>query len=202
MSDGWKPSAETIALTHCDREPSGIHPEWGILRPIEGIRLTQAVKHRHGRRLERGEVRALIGEPVDPPYPVHRERLDGTRRDRLGCLTRKTHAFAKDVATADALFSMALFEHNWPRPHRALRRPLPQPVASRRYEQRSPALALGLTGASLVLARIPVLPVMAVGEIKTERRPHGRQRKPAWAKCVSKANARSTPRWRIRAKLT
>jgi len=27
VSDGWKPSAETIALTHYGREPSGIHPE-------------------------------------------------------------------------------------------------------------------------------------------------------------------------------
>lgn len=112
-SDGGKPSAETIALTYCDREPSGIHPAWDILRPTEGIRLSQAVTHRHGRRLERGEVRALTGEPGDPPYPVHRERLSGMRRARLGCLTRKPHAFAKDVATADALFSLALFEHHW-----------------------------------------------------------------------------------------
>lgn len=145
VSDGWKPYAETIALTYCDREPSGIRPGWDILRPTEGIRLTQAVKHRHGRRLERVEVRATIGEPVDLPYPVHLERLNGTLRDRLGCLTRKTHGFAKDVASWDALFRLALFEHNWLRPHRALRRPLPQPVAGRRYEQRSPAMALGLT---------------------------------------------------------
>jgi IS1 family transposase len=145
VSDGWKPYAETIALTYCDREPSGIRPGWDILRPTEGIRLTQVVKHRHGRRLERVEVRATIGEPADLPYPVHLERLNGTLRDRLGCLTRKTHAFAKDIATWDALFSLALFEHNWLRPHRALRRPLSQPVAGRRYEQRSPAMALGLT---------------------------------------------------------
>lgn len=38
-------------------------------------------------------------KPAALPYAVCLERLNGTLRDRLGCLTRKTHAFAKDVAT-------------------------------------------------------------------------------------------------------
>ena len=65
-------------------------------------------------------------------------------RDRLNCLTRKTHAFAKDVATWDALFSLALFERNWLRPHIALRVPLPVPHDGRRYQQRTPAMVLHL----------------------------------------------------------
>jgi hypothetical protein len=40
-------------------------------------------------------VRATIGEPVEQPYPVDIERLNGVLRDRLRCLTRKAHAFAK-----------------------------------------------------------------------------------------------------------
>src|SRR5262249_24227600 len=104
-----------------------------------------AVKHRDGRRLECVEVRATIGAPADLPYAVCLERLNGTLRDRLGCLTRKTHAFAKDVATWDALTCVALFAHNWIRPHVALRRPLPEPVDGRRSERRSPGMALGLT---------------------------------------------------------
>jgi hypothetical protein len=108
------------------------------------------VKHRKGRRLVRVEVRATIGEPVDQPYPVHIERFNGVLRDRLGCLTRKTHAFAKEVARWDALFSLTLFAHNGvpasgSRPHSALRLPLPQPVIGRRYDQRTPAMAIGLT---------------------------------------------------------
>jgi hypothetical protein len=115
------------------------------LRPTEGIRLTQAVKHRKGRRLVRVEVRATIGESVEQPYPVYIERFNGVLRDRLGCLTRKTHAFAKDIARWDALFSLTLFAHNWIRPHIALRLHLPQPVKGRRYDQRTPAMAIGLT---------------------------------------------------------
>jgi hypothetical protein len=145
VSDGWKPYEETIRTTSREREPSGIRPGWDILRPTEGIRLTQAVKHRKGRRLIRVEVRATSGEPVAQPYPVHLERFNGVLRDRLGCLTRKTHAFAKEVARWDALFSLTLFEHNWLRPHVALRLRLPQPVNGRRDDQRTPAMAIDLT---------------------------------------------------------
>jgi IS1 family transposase len=145
LSDGWKPYEEAVRTTYRDREPSGVRPGWDILRPTEGVRLTQAVKHRKGRRLIRVEVRATIGEPVEQPYPVHIERFNGVLRDRLGCLTRKTHAFAKDIALWDALFSVTLFEHNWIRPHIALRLRLPQPDNGRRYAQRTPAMAIGLT---------------------------------------------------------
>jgi hypothetical protein len=95
--------------------------------------------------LERVEVRATLGDPVDQPYAVHLERLNGILRDRLNCLTRKTHGFAKEAETWDALFSLVLFEQNWLRPHIALRIPLPESQDGRRYDQRSPAMALGLT---------------------------------------------------------
>jgi hypothetical protein len=73
-------------------------------------------------------------------------------RDRIGCLTRKTHAFAKEVDLWDALFSLTLFAHNWLRPHSALRRRLPQPVDGRRCDQRTPAMAIGLTDHPLTWA--------------------------------------------------
>jgi hypothetical protein len=102
------------------------------------------VKLRKGRRLQRVEVRSVIGEQVGLPDAVHLERLNGTLRDRLNCLTRKTHAFAKDTATWDALFSLALFEHNGLRPHVALRIPLAQRHQGRRFGRPTPAMALGL----------------------------------------------------------
>ena len=94
---------------------------------------------------DRVEVRATIGNLASQPYPVHIERLNGVLRDRLACLTRRTHAFAKRTTTWDALVGLALFEHNWLRPHPALRQALPQPVAARLYHRRTPAMALGLT---------------------------------------------------------
>jgi hypothetical protein len=97
------------------------------------------------RRLVRVEVRATSGEPVDQPDPVHIERFNGVQRDRLGCLTRKTHAFAREIARWDALFGLTLFEHDWLRPHVALRVPLAEPADRRRYDQRTPAMVIGLT---------------------------------------------------------
>jgi hypothetical protein len=58
------------------------------------------------------------------------EQRNGTLRDRLGCLTRKTHAFA----------------HNWLRPHIALRMGLAERADGRRSDQRTPAIAFGLAG--------------------------------------------------------
>ena len=75
--------------------------------------------------------------------PVHIERLNGVLRDRLASLTRKTHAFAKTAQTWAALFGMVVFEHNWLRPHPALSQPSTTP--GRRYERRTPAMAIGLS---------------------------------------------------------
>jgi hypothetical protein len=159
VSDGWKPYEKTIRTTYREREPSGIRPGWDILRPTEGLRLTQAVKHRKGRRLVRVEVRATSGDPVAQPYPVHSERFNGVLRNQLGCLTRKTHAFAKETALWEALFSLTLFAHNWLRPHLALRLRLPQPVNGRRYDQRTPATSLGLTDHLWTWEKLLRLPV-------------------------------------------
>jgi hypothetical protein len=134
-----------VKRAYWEREVDAANPNGVILKPTETVRLTQAVKHRKGRRLARVEVRPTIGAPAALPDAVHLERLNGTLRDRLGCLTRKTHAFAKDTTTLDACFAVALFAHNWIRPHLALRRPLAEPIDGRHYEPRTPAMARKLT---------------------------------------------------------
>jgi IS1 family transposase len=145
VSDGWEPYAEAIADTYCDPVPATTGGRaWAVLHRTPGARLTHVVKHRRGRRLDHVEVRPTLGVPVDQPHTVHVERLNGVLRDRLGCLTRKTHAFAKDTATWDAAVTLLLFAQNWLRPHPALRQPVPEPVAPRRYHRRTPAMLLGL----------------------------------------------------------
>ncbi len=144
ISDGWAPYAETILDTYCDAIPAGIG-EWCILKQTPGVQLTQVVKHRQGRRLRHVEVRTTIGPPVPQPHTVHIERFNGVLRDRLACLTRKTHAFAKNPPTWDAAVGLAIFEQNWLRPHPALRQPLPVPQQGRHYHRRTPAMVLGLT---------------------------------------------------------
>ena len=134
-----------IAIASCDRVTVTTGGRtWAVLHRTPGVRLTQVVKHRCGRRLDHVEVRAILGAPVSQPHTVHVERFNGVLRDRLGCLTRKTHAFAKDAVTWDAAFSLAIFEHNWLRPHPALRQLLPEPIGQRRYHRRTPAMLLGL----------------------------------------------------------
>lgn len=108
--------------------------------------LVQAVKQRRKGRLVRIEVHPRFGEAVpECPYTVCVERLNGVLRDRLACLTRKTHAFAKREQTWDAAVGLCPFEHNWIRPLQALREVEPDPSTGRRYRRRSPAMALGLS---------------------------------------------------------
>jgi hypothetical protein len=126
------------------------------------LTLTQTVKHRddHGRLLK-VETRATLGARMEPASTVHVERLNGALRDRLNALTRKTYAFAKRDATWDALVGLQLFDHNFHRSHKALR--LPADDGMHRYQQRSPAMALGLTDhlwsfQALLTTRIPITP--------------------------------------------
>ena len=111
-SDGWR--AYPKAITRAYREPlrTGRRGRPPLVVP-EGVSLTQTIKHRdeHGRLLSI-EIRATIGaaaaaEVKQHPVPVHIERLNGVLRDRLACLTRKTHAFAKSTSTWDALFGLS-----------------------------------------------------------------------------------------------
>jgi hypothetical protein len=113
----------------------------------KGLSLTQTIKHRDKRgKLLWTETRTTIGTPVEQPVPVHIERLNGVLRDRLACLTHKTHAFSKTAKTWHALFGLAAFEHNWLREHPALRQPSTAP--GRYYHRRTPAMAVGLTDRS------------------------------------------------------
>jgi len=160
ISDGWEAYADVVAAVYCDPVPAAFGGRtWSILHQTPGVRLTQAVKHRRGQRLVRIEVRATIGAAADQPYTVHIERLNGVPRDRLACLTRKTHAFAKDPTLWDAAVGLALFEHNWLRPHPALRLPLTAPATGYRYLRRTPAVVLGLTDHPWSFAEFLTYPV-------------------------------------------
>ena len=142
-SDGWRPYPEQLLRTYRQPVRTGRRgrPPWCL---PEGVSLTQTIKRRdiHGRLLG-VETRATFGTPVAQPALVHVERRTGTCRDRLNALTRQTHAFAKTVPTWDALLDLHVFEQNWLHQHPALR--LPVAAAGRVYDQRTPAMALGLS---------------------------------------------------------
>jgi hypothetical protein len=161
VGDGWQPYRRVIERV--SRRPvrtgrRGRPP----LRVPAGVRLTQTVKRRDRRgRLVHVAVRATLGPVAAQPHPVHVERQNGVRRDRLNWLTRKTHAFAKTVATWDAAVGLAGFEQHWLRPHPALREPVDEP--GRRYRPRTPAMVLDLTDhpwtwAEFLTMHVPVTP--------------------------------------------
>lgn len=162
-SDGWRGYPAVLAQVYRQRRPTGRKGRPPLVVPPE-ICLTQMVKHHdeHGKLLSI-EIRAALGEVVSHPGTTHIERVNGALRDRLNALTRKTHAFAKRDATWDALVGLQIFDHNFHRAHRALRLPLQEPDGMRRYQQRSPAMALGLTDhlwsfQDVLTLRLPITP--------------------------------------------
>jgi IS1 family transposase len=142
-SDGWRPYPAVIRRIYRQPVRTGRRGR-PALRVPAGVALTQTIKHRdlHGH-LVRVETRATFGPLVAQPALVHVERRNGVCRDRLNALTRKTHAFAKTALTWDALLDLHVFEQNWLRPHPALR--VAGTAPDRVYDQRTPAMALGLT---------------------------------------------------------
>ena len=113
--------------------------------PTPGVGLTQIVKTRKGYRIVKVRVRHCFGPETADGHTVRIERLNGALRDRLNCLTRKTHGFAKRDRTWKALVGLGLFAHNWMREHPALREEAAGLPDGRRYTRRSPAMALGLS---------------------------------------------------------
>lgn len=135
-SDGWR--GYRAVLVRAYRQPvyTG-RPGRPRLRMPDTVRLTQTVKHRDAQgHLRSITVVAALGSLAEQPGTQHVERLNGSMRDQVNALTRKTPAFAKRDATWDALVGLALFTHNWLRPHPAGRSHVPRS---------SPAMALGLT---------------------------------------------------------
>jgi hypothetical protein len=160
-SDGWHGYGSILERAYRKPVLTGKRGRPRLVVPPT-LSLTQTVKHRdeHGRLLW-VETRATLGATMQPAGTVHVERLNGALRDRLGALTRKTHAFAKRDATFDALVGLQLFDHNFLRAHLALRLPAGEDL--HRYEHRSPAMALRLTDhrwsfQELLTTRVPITP--------------------------------------------
>jgi hypothetical protein len=144
ISDGHHGYNESVREVYRDPVRNGARGRPRLAR-TPGVGLTQVVKRRENRRVVEITVVHRFGVMPEQPHTVHVERLNGVLRDRLNCLTRQTHAFAKRDETWWALVTLCLFEHNWLKPHKALRQKAFELPDGRRYHQRSPATALALT---------------------------------------------------------
>jgi hypothetical protein len=142
ISDGLRAYRDLVGKVYRDPVRTGRGRTRMLLTP--GVGLTQVVKNRVGGRVTGITVRHCFGEQTVDPYTVRVERLNGCLRDRLGCMTRKTHGFAKRVTTWHAFLGLGIFEHNWLRPHPALREKATDLPKGHRYRQRTPAMAIGI----------------------------------------------------------
>lgn len=143
-SDGWHAYGTLLRAVYRQRHYTGKpgRPAWVL---PAGLALTQVVKqHDEHGRVCGVELHAALGPLVADATCAHVERLHGSLRDHLACLTRKTHAFAKTLRTWQAAVGLAIFVHNWLREHPSLREPSDD-LPGRRYRQRTPAMAVGLS---------------------------------------------------------
>ena len=143
-SDGWHAYGAILRALYRQRHFTGKPGRPGWVLP-DGLALTQVVKvHDERGRVTGVELQAVIGPLIADATCAHVERLHGGLRDHLACLTRRTHAFAKPQRTWQAAVGLAVFGHNWLRVHPSLRQPS-EAEPGRRYRQRTPAMAAGLT---------------------------------------------------------
>jgi hypothetical protein len=74
---------------------------------------------------------------------------------------RRSLAFAHRIETRQAFAWWSATVYNWVRPHRSLRLELELPLANKRFQPRTPAMAMGLTNRIWEVAellRCPVYP--------------------------------------------
>ena len=73
------------------------------------------------------------------------ERFNGTARRMNAHQVRRSLAFAHRSNTRQAVAWWSATVYNWVREHRSLRSPLEVPEGKKRFQQRTPAMAVGLT---------------------------------------------------------
>jgi IS1 family transposase len=125
----------------------------------------QVVKHMNGRRLDRVEVCHAHGsrKRIDAalkelgwrvPNTSTIERRNGTARLMIAANGRRTLAFAGRHETKMHLGWWGVTVYNWCRAHRSLKQKLAQPKGRKLYEQRSPAMAAGLTNSIMSIREV------------------------------------------------
>lgn len=119
-------------------------------QPLPGWQYVQMIKQREHGRVVDIKVRVVFGDPVETlkllgQSTAYIERTHLTMRHFNGRLTRKTLAFSKDVGMYRASAAWEDLVYNLARPLKTLRVEI-FGDPKRRWKQRSPAMASGLTG--------------------------------------------------------
>jgi hypothetical protein len=121
--------------------------------PPKELRYATVHKIRENNRVTAVETRIIYGTKASiaralkessvstPVNTVFVERHNGTERNRNGRKVRKTYCFSKDWEVHESVTYFTMYSYNFCWPVRALR----EPQAKGKWEQRTPAMAAGLT---------------------------------------------------------
>jgi hypothetical protein len=150
ISDGWGGIDDAMVEVYGQvPEYQGVGRPPTRKRPQPGWQYVQAVKQRENGRVVGVDLRVIWGDPI-PTLALlgqstsYIERTHLTMRLFNGRLVRKTLAFSKDVGMYRASAAWEDLVYNFARPLKTLRLEVFDDPR-RRWKQRSPAMASGLT---------------------------------------------------------
>jgi hypothetical protein len=148
----------TKDLQQCQvMETWGKVPEYGgrgapptLPKPGKDWQCLQVIKKRKGGRLESVRIKIIYGDPKEVKdklgcHTAYIERTNLTSRTMNGRLVRKTLSFSKELRFLKASTVLEDAIYNFTRSVRTLRVELPTPSKQARWQQRTPAMAAGLT---------------------------------------------------------
>jgi len=132
-------------------------PEYGgrgapptLPKPGKDWQCLQVIKKRKGGKLESIRIKVIYGSTKDVIaklgcHTAYVERTNLTSRTMNGRLVRKTLSFSKELRLLKAANALEDAIYNFTRSVKTLRVELPHPSKQARWQQRSPAMAAGLT---------------------------------------------------------
>jgi hypothetical protein len=138
-------------------ETWGKVPEYGgrgarpkLPKPGKDWQYLQVIKKRRGGKLESVRIKIIYGNPEEVKaklgcHTAYVERTNLTSRTMNGRLVRKTLSFSKELRLLDAASALEDALYNFTRPVKTLRVELPNASKQARWQQRTPAMAAGLT---------------------------------------------------------
>jgi transposase-like protein len=156
------------------------------LAPADGLLIGRAIKQYAKRRVvavtrqvaqgTTAQVQAALvatqGKAEAVINTAYAERLNATFRATLAPLARRTRRAVHDLATLEAAMWLAGGCYNFCTPHRSLRQPPgTTPERGRRWQERTPAMAAGLTGHRWTIHELLAYPVPVPARPRRGRRP-------------------------------
>jgi hypothetical protein len=119
-------------------------------KPSKDWQYLQVVKKRQGGRLVGVRIKVVYGDPEEVKatlgaHTAYVERTNLTSRQMNGRLVRKTLSFSKELRLLEAASCWEDALYNFTRPVKTLRVACKDRSGSARWQQRTPAMAAGLT---------------------------------------------------------